>query len=194
MGTIRQTSIRNTNVVSEYAMVKRWIAQGLFWPTYAWNLTWGRLFKVRRWWDVVDEVVVLGARPLRRDVKTFHETLHITGVINMCEEYCGPTDLYEQFGIEQLWLPTVDFTPPNLGDVERGVEFIEQHAQKNGRVYVHCKAGRARSATVVLCWLVKYRGMTPQEAQEHLLKVRPHVHSKLPERAVVQEFVRLLGK
>lgn len=173
--------------------VERWIAQGLFWPTFAWNLTLGRLLRVRRWWDEVDRAVVLGARPLRRDVKTFKEKLGITGVINMCEEFCGPKDLYETHGIEQLWLPTVDFTPPNLEDVMRGVEFIERHSNQGGRVYVHCKAGRARSATVVLCWLVKYRGMSPEQAQAHLLQARPHVHAKLPQRTVVQEFVRELG-
>ena len=164
------------------------MAQSLFWPTFAWNVTLGRLLKIRRWWDPVDDAVILGARPLRRDVARFAKELGVTGVVNMCEEYCGPKDLYEQFKIEQLWLPTVDFNPPSVEDISKGVEFIQKHADNGGRVYVHCKAGRARSATVVLCWLVKYRGMTPASAQKLLLEKRPHVHPKLPERKVVQEF------
>jgi atypical dual specificity phosphatase len=164
------------------------IARAIFWPTYAWNLLLGRVLKIRHWWDHVDEHVILGARPLRRDVSTLATIEHVTGIVNMCEEYRGPEDLYRQTQIEQLWLPTTDFQPPSVEDVSRGVEFIQQHVSRKGTVYVHCKAGRARSATVVICWLVKYRGMSLDEAQKHLLQCRPHINSQLTERKVVREY------
>ena len=85
-------------------------------------------------------------------------------------------------------MPTVDFTHPELADVEKAVEFIKGHADKDQSVYVHCKAGRARSATVVLCWLIKEHGMTPEQGQKLLLEKRPHVNPKLVERPVVQTF------
>ncbi|MFN5274384.1 MAG: hypothetical protein ACK5E3_14335, partial [Planctomycetota bacterium] len=52
-------------------------------------------------------------------------------------------------------------------------------------------AGRARSATIVICWLVKHRGMSPQEAQAHLLACRPQVNPHLLKRPVVREFLGL---
>jgi atypical dual specificity phosphatase len=61
------------------------------------------------------------------------------------------------------------------------------------KVYVHCKAGRARSATVVLCWLVHSRRMTPEEAQRLLLKVRPHVNARIYQRGVVLEYLGRAG-
>jgi atypical dual specificity phosphatase len=169
------------------------IARAIFWPTYAWNLLLGRVFQVRHWWDRIDEYVILGARPLRRDVFHLAEHEHVTGVVNMCEEYRGPEDLYQQANIEQLWLPTTDFHVPGIEDVARGVEFIQQHVTRKGTVYIHCKAGRARSATVAICWLVKYKEMSLEQAQKHLSRCRPHVNAKLADRQVVREYCQNLA-
>ena len=109
----------------------------------------------------------------------------------MCQEYPGPKMDYQRYNIEQLWLPTVDFNPPSIDAVRKGVEFLEQKTNNKQRVYVHCKAGRARSATIVICWLVKHRGMNPQEAQAHLLACRPQVNPHLLNRPVVREFLGL---
>lgn len=165
--------------------MKRWQAQVLYWPTLSYNYLLGRVLKVRRWWDHVDKQVILGARPFRRDAKRLRE-LGVTGVVNMCEEYFGPMREYERLGIEQLHLPTVDFTHPLVDHVEAGAAFIEKHVSNNGIVYVHCKAGRARSATIVLWWLVKYRKMTPVEAQAHLIKFREHINPRVYLRPVIQ--------
>lgn len=165
--------------------MKRWQAQVLYWPTLSYNYLLGRVLKVRRWWDHVDKQVILGARPFRRDAKRLRE-LGVTGVVNMCEEYFGPMREYERLGIEQLHLPTVDFTHPLVEHVEAGAAFIEKHVSNNGIVYVHCKAGRARSATIVLWWLVKYRKMTPVEAQAHLIKFREHINPRVYLRPVIQ--------
>ena len=108
----------------------------------------------------------------------------------MCREYGGPLDLYQRNGIEQLWLPTIDFQPPSLEDVERGVTFLDKFAVGQDQVYVHCKAGRARSATIVICWLVKTRKMTLPQAQEHLLSCRAHVNAKLCQRQVVMAYCK----
>ena len=51
-----------------------------------------------------------------------------------------------------------------------------EHADKGELTYVHCKAGRGRSTTVVLCYLVKYKGMTPGEALAMVRSKRPQIH------------------
>ena len=42
--------------------------------------------------------------------------------------------------------------------------------------YVHCKAGRGRSTSLVLCYLIKHLGMTPAAALVHVRGKRPQVH------------------
>jgi atypical dual specificity phosphatase len=166
------------------------ISNALFLPTFAWNYCLARVLRQRRWWDEVTPHVFLGALPLRRDVPKLAQ-LGVRGVINLCREYRGPLREYRKFGIEQLWLPTVDFNPPSVPDIAQGVKFLDDMTGHGKKVYVHCKAGRARSATVVLCWLVHSCGMTPEQAQAHLLRVRPHVHARLLERQAVQAFLKL---
>lgn len=163
------------------------IARLLFWPTLLWNMLLGRVLGVRNWWDRVDEHVILGALPLRRDVPRMAAD-GVKAVVNTCEEYAGPVAEYAAAGIEQLHIPTTDFHPPSTDDVRRAVEFMQRHVERGETVYVHCKAGRARSATVVLCWLIAHRGLTAAEGQRLLLEKRPHVHRRLTERAVVQAF------
>ena len=162
-------------------------AQLLFGPTLGWNVLLGRWLKVRRWWDRVDDHVVIGAMPFARDVVGLHQE-GVRGVVNTCLEYSGPESLYQEHGISQFRMGTIDFTHPKLEDVKEAVEFIEEHAARGESVYVHCKAGRARSATVVLCWLMKRHGMSPIEGQQLLLERRPHVNKRLAERPVVLDY------
>jgi atypical dual specificity phosphatase len=166
---------------------RRIAARVLFVPTLAWNTLLGRVLRVRNWWDEIDESVIMGALPWSRDVPKLH-ALGVGAVVNTCEEYAGPQAAYQRYGIEQLRIPTVDFTPPTLPDVERAVAFMREQVAQGRRVYVHCKAGRARSGTVVLCWLIAARGMTPAAAQQLILQRRPHANPRLAQRAVVREF------
>ncbi len=168
---------------------RRLYAKSVFYPTLAWNYTLGRILRMRRWWDYIDPSVIVGAYPFARDVAGLSAE-GVKGVVNTCEEYPGPLIAYEAFGIEQFWMPTTDFTHPRLNDITNAVEFIQRHVVAPGKVYIHCKAGRARSATVALCWLIKYRSMTIEEGQQTLLIARPHINPRLGEREVVQEFAR----
>lgn len=53
------------------------------------------------------------------------------------------------------WFQTVDFQPPSLSTIHEGLDVIEQVKAGGHSVYVHCKAGKGRSAVVVACYLIK---------------------------------------
>lgn len=147
---------------------------------------------VRTWWDFIDDKVIVGARPFAQDVLVLHQA-GVRAVVNTCHETAGPLDQYTQMGIEQLHIPTVDFTHPSLADVTAAVAFVDRHVQAGHVVYIHCKAGRARSATVAICWLIAHRGMTPDDAQALLLARRPHINPRVKSRPVVRQFVDRLA-
>ena len=166
----------------------KWLGARLLFPaTLAWNFLLGRVLKVRNWWDFIDEKVIVGAFPFPFDVDNMAAE-GVRAVVNTCNEYGGPVAQYEKHAIDQLRIPTIDFTPPSLEDIKKGVAFVSKHVEQGNTVYIHCKAGRGRSATVAICWLMSDRNMDPWEAQKHLLAHRPHVHSTLPEREVVKQF------
>ncbi len=173
--------------------MRRLIARLLFWPTLAWNLLLARLpVARRRWWDRVDGHVILGALPFSKDVQPLFDS-GVRAVVNTCEEYAGPVEEYARLGIDQMRIPTTDFTPPRLADVRRAVAFIASKADRGETVYVHCKAGRARSATVVACWLMYRYRISAAEAVSRLRQVRPHIVNELENRSVVREFEREAG-
>ena len=61
-----------------------------------------------------------------------------------------------------------------LDNMERAVQMILEHEKRGGKVYVHCKAGRTRSATVSACYLLKSELVqNPTEAFEYLVEKRP---------------------
>ena len=162
-------------------------ARLVFYPTLLWNMLLGRWLKTRNWYDFIAPHVIVGAFPFRRDV----EGLAGAGVdagVNTCEEYGGPAEEYKKFSIEQFYMPTIDFTHPAFEDVCKAVEFIESYVEEGKTVYIHCKAGRGRSATVAICWLMKHFGLTANEAQALLLEKRPHVNARLTERPVVKRY------
>lgn len=51
-----------------------------------------------------------------------------------------------------------------------------EHTGRGELTYVHCKAGRGRSTTLVLCYLVKARRMAPSAALVLVRGKRPQVH------------------
>jgi atypical dual specificity phosphatase len=166
---------------------------GVYYPTLAYNVLLGRILNVRPWWTRIDDDLILGALPFASDVAKLHAE-GVRGVVNTCIEYAGPTAEYERLGIEQLWVPTIDFTHPSIESVNRGVAFMDKIVAAGGAGYIHCKAGRGRSATIAVCWLMHSRGVTAEEAQRLLLDKRPHVNPRLAKRPVVREFASNLSK
>ena len=62
---------------------------------------------------------------------------------------------WEKCGVQQHWFETVDFQPPSLTCIHQGLEIIDQVKSSGKSVYVHCKAGKGRSAVVTTCYLIK---------------------------------------
>ncbi|EOB01592.1 Protein-tyrosine phosphatase mitochondrial 1 [Anas platyrhynchos] len=122
---------------------------------------------------------------------------------------------WQALGVEQLRLSTVDLSgAPSLEQLQRGVEFLLRHREQGNSVYVHCKAGRSRSATMVAAYLIQVRRVlvvrarmasfyslvwlkspelhhwTPQEAIEAIAKIRPHILIRRKQVQVLEAFHR----
>ena len=173
---------------------KEWIfARSLFPLSLAWNVLLGRVLKLRNWWDAIDENVIVGALPFTRDIESLSQ-IGVRGVVNTCEEYTGPIDAYNQHNITQLHVPIIDHCPPSLKDINTAINFIETYVNMQAKVYVHCKAGRGRSATIALCWLMKSQKVTAEQGLNQLINKRSHVNRHIHERESVNEFFKSLNQ
>lgn len=165
-------------------------ARILFYPTLLYNVFRNKIQSEFRWWDQIDQFLLLGAVPFPSDVPRLKQ-LGVGGVITLNEPYetLVPSSLYHAHGIDHLVIPTRDYLfAPSFGDINRAVDFIHRNACNGLTTYVHCKAGRGRSTTVVLCYLVEYKHMTPSAALEFVRSRRPRVLLAPSQWKAVQEF------
>uniref|UniRef100_A0A6N2NDF7 phosphatidylglycerophosphatase n=1 Tax=Salix viminalis TaxID=40686 RepID=A0A6N2NDF7_SALVM len=130
-------------------------ARALFYPTLLYNVLRNKIQSEFRWWDRVDQFILLGAVPFPTDVPRL-KRLGVSGVVTLNESYetLVPTSLYHAYDIDHLVIPTRDYMfAPSITDICQAVDFIHENASLGKTTYVHCKAGRGRSTTIVLCYL-----------------------------------------
>jgi protein-tyrosine phosphatase len=89
-------------------------------------------------------------------------------------------------------LPTVDDDAPSLAHLHKGVEFIKRQISAGGGVYVHCKSGVGRAATMAVAYLVD-SGLSPDEAWATVRKGRPFVNPTPVQLQQIERF-RALGQ
>ncbi|KAJ9549972.1 hypothetical protein OSB04_022515 [Centaurea solstitialis] len=170
--------------------------RALFYPTLLYNLVRNKFQSEFRWWDQIQEFLLLGAVPFPADVKRLKD-LGVHGVITLNEPYetLVPTSLYTAHGIHHLVLPTRDYLfAPSIHDICQAVNFIHGKALLKQATYVHCKAGRGRSTTIVICYLVQHRHMSPDVAYAFVRSIRPRVLLASAQWQAVQEYYHLKVK
>ena len=122
------------------------------------------------------------------------EEENVRGVISMNETYelslLSHTDAsWRSLGVKFLQLPTIDiFDTPSQDKLRSGVSFIREIEPTGRSVYVHCKAGRTRSATLVACYLMSKHGWTPEQAVDHIKERRPHVLLHRPQWDALRDY------
>lgn len=91
-------------------------------------------------------------------------------------------------------MPTVDFNNPQVENLFHGVEFLRTIRQENKTAYIHCKAGRQRSANLAACYLIDAYGLSPEEAARRIRAIRPSTVFRAQEIRRLHEFVEHLHK
>ncbi|KAH9491407.1 Phosphatidylglycerophosphatase and protein-tyrosine phosphatase 1 [Bulinus truncatus] len=150
--------------------------------------------KFRNWYDRIDETVILGALPLKFITHQLITEENIKGIISLNEDYelkylTYSTEELNALGLKHLKLSTVDFTgTPSQENLRLGVQFLNTHRELGQTVYVHCKAGRTRSTTLVVCYLMQLHKWKPQEAVEFVRSKRHHILLRNKQLKSIEEF------
>lgn len=178
------------------AWLEAGLARVLFYPTLLYTVFRGRVRGPahRDWYHRIDHTVLLGALPLKNMTRRLVLDENVRGVITMNEEYetrflCNTSKEWKKAGVEQLRLSTVDMTGvPTLANLHKGVQFALKYQALGQCVYVHCKAGRSRSATMVAAYLIQVHNWSPEEAIEAIAKIRSHISIRPSQLEVLKEF------
>ncbi|HCH50080.1 MAG TPA: hypothetical protein DEV59_05250 [Proteus sp.] len=112
----------------------------------------------------ITENILLGGRPL------YH--LKAQAVFDLTCEWPRNRFSKKQFYLAQ---PQIDLLPLSPNDISNAMLSMEKLIQQ-GTVYIHCKLGYSRSATVVVAWLI-YSGQAQDltEALKQVYDARPQV-------------------
>ncbi|KAI3934995.1 hypothetical protein MKW98_009914, partial [Papaver atlanticum] len=106
-------------------------AKALFYPTLLYNVVRNKMQLELRWWDCVDEFILLGAVPFPTDGPRLKQ-LGVHGVIILNESY--ETLAYE---IDHLVLPTRDYLfGPSYDNICHPVDFFHRIVTRGIRVTV----------------------------------------------------------
>lgn len=93
----------------------------------------------------------------------------ITCVICVTLSVQCPTPNYRDSSIEFIRIPVDDIPQAQLSlHFDRVADKIHEVRKKGGRTVVHCFAGRSRSATLCIVYLMKYDKMTLKQAHSYV--------------------------
>ncbi|WP_196189047.1 dual specificity protein phosphatase family protein [Conexibacter sp. W3-3-2] len=130
---------------------------------------------------LVDERLATGAYPLdAADVARLRDELGVTRVLNLCEdaeyeegERLAVDEAYAHHGILEHRLQLIDYGEVLPGALEQGAREVVPWLDGGETVYVHCRAGWQRSATVAAAALSVRFGIEPDAALGRIRERKP---------------------
>ncbi|KAG2221577.1 hypothetical protein INT45_002591 [Circinella minor] len=118
------------------------------------------------------------------------EARKIQRVLNMAEE-CNDEALQKDILYRKIAArDTVEMKNIDWVMME-AVCFIEEAKRHHEPIYVHCKAGKSRSVTAILAYLVCSERWTLKQAYRHVIKARPNMS---PNIGFIAELMKMEGR
>jgi protein-tyrosine phosphatase len=97
-------------------------------------------------------------------------------------------------GIIRTQIPITDTRPPSTEDFEKAVECLERALSNPGSiVYVSCRAGRERTAAILVAYQAIHSGRGYEKALEALQRGRPSLRPLWGQEQAVRRFLSSRG-
>jgi atypical dual specificity phosphatase len=146
------------------------------------------------WFDQMTSQIWMGGAPTYdRDYEYLLDN-GINAVVDVREEREDDRRLYEENNIDYLKLKVLDVMVPSDEQLDVGTAFINEHVMNGGRVLIHCAKGRGRSATMLAAYLMRYEGLSYDEAKELMLSNRPLVNLQGRHQKALEQWIRKYKK
>lgn len=155
-------------------------------------------YKMFDWFNPISSNIYIGALPLR-DLN-HHNILPRKGiqtVISLVEKFELNDDNFltpvqrsdwVQKGIRCEHIETPDFTPLSIEKLNYTAQLINDEVQRDRIIYVHCKAGRGRSAMAVIAYYMKFHHLSAQQAIQHVKNRRPTINMNSSQKNMLLDY------
>lgn len=141
------------------------------------------------WYSIVDDNLLLGAVPLEELHADELTKFGIQAVITILEPYETEintlwgkplsTQFWKENGIEHIIIPSKDLVPLSFEDLDYGCKVLDTYLSNNKRIYCHCKSGLGRSASLIVAYNFKYKGVSISKAYQRVQRRRPIIFSQV---------------
>ncbi len=95
----------------------------------------------------------------------------IDAIVNLCGEFCDLHEIEEGSGFEVYYLPIPDESAPDLEEMEKALEWLDEAIYLGKKVLVHCRHGIGRTGTFVTAYLLR-RGLGLKTASKKMKNTR----------------------
>jgi protein-tyrosine phosphatase len=145
------------------------------------NLLKNKFLPGHPWWSKITDNLYLGAIPLEIHRKELL-VLGIESVVSVVEEFEKLPSIvgtpitkskWQEHNVSNIEISFPDFAQVPTEKLYESALAIKKAIDKGYRCYVHCKAGRGRSAAAIVSYLCLFKDFTPQEALD-LVKEKRH--------------------
>jgi atypical dual specificity phosphatase len=162
----------------------------------------------KQWWNEITDDLIVGAIPLVQHVPMLKEQ-GVTHVVTLLDDFeleqglLNPAtpELWKKYGIERLHVKTADFRgvpPQTIGKVLQHIRTVRETNPK-AKFYIHCKAGRGRSAAIAVADRAMHELRTQpvsvgtaqlvDQTIQELKRKRPRINLNAGQRATVIQFI-----
>ncbi len=121
--------------------------------------------------DWVTEHLAVGSAPMSYEQLQSLREQGINAILNLCAEFCDLHSIEESHGFEVYYLPVPDEEAPELAEMERALEWLDEAIYLGKRVLIHCRHGIGRTGTLLNAYLLR-RGLGHRLAGKKLKGLR----------------------
>jgi atypical dual specificity phosphatase len=130
--------------------------------------------------DEITKHLFLGRQPRNQSDLAKMKEHGMKAIVTLNEDwelFVADERAFAEAGLDRLHLPTPDFQGPNQHAIHAAVGFIKKYVEDGKGVYVHCNAGKGRSALVVAAYLLHFSETkaSTQEVVAAIKEKRPQI-------------------
>lgn len=154
------------------------------------------------WWHQITKQLYLGAIPLKNeDHDKKIKALGVKNIVSIVEDFefdtktifstpCTTKDWHSN-RLNHFILSSPDFNTVTLETLKKGVEFLKRSTLAGDVAYVHCKAGKSRSTSLVMGYLLNTaQAKSVREAFSMVKTQRPFVSLSKKQRVVLEQYFK----